>query len=227
MWCNGWDCVCCTRNSNHVTLIGSQNMVQCELWLKWLEWMLWVMATVKCWANFGKGSKCVEVAVHLSEHGNSRCHRITPSRPTLDFQKVSALMQVAGLAELQNEPGDTWRSNSLVFQADVIEFLTCLPPQRLSVCLGPHPDRQGCEPHRHPGLELSSFFVNDNTMFKEYEYKPMARAPDSPAILTRPEVGAISESGEPVMELLVWVEAETWGKLDWTRQSGHTGLRSL
>ena len=46
-------------------------------------------------------------------------------------------------------------------------------------------------------------------MFNEYEYKPMARAPDSPAILTRPKVGAISESGEPVMELLVCVEAET------------------
>ena len=33
--------------------------------------------------------------------------------------------------------------------------------------------------------------------------KPMARAPDSPAILTRPDVGAISEREDPVRELLV------------------------
>ena len=54
----------------------------------------------------------------------------------------------------------------------------------------------------------------------------MASAPDSPAILTRPEVGAISGRGELVRELLAEVEADTGGKLDWALQSGHTGLHN-
>ena len=55
------------------------------------------------------------------------------------------------------------------------------------------------------GTEAWIFLVSvkDTTKIREYVYKPMARAPDSPAILTRPEVGAISGSGEPVRELLV------------------------
>ena len=143
------------------------------------------------------------------------------SRLTWDFQKALVWMQVARPARLQSGSGDIWkdwtRLSSLLFL-----FVTCLPLQRLFVCPGSPPGRQGCEHHRLPGLQFKAI---KNTKLR-LECKPMARAPDSPAILTRPEVGAISEREEPVRELLVWVEVDTGGKLDRSRQSGHAGLHS-
>ena len=100
-------------------------------------------------------------------------------------------------------------------------LVTCLPLQRLFVYLESPPGQLGCEHHRLPGLQFKAKNIK-----LRLQYKPMARAPDSPANLTRAEVGAISETEDPVRELLVWVEVDTGGKLDRSRQSGHAGLHS-
>ena len=68
----------------------------------------------------------------------------------------------------------------------------------------------------------------DSSWIFKYECKPMASAPDSPAILTKGDVGAITielESGELAMES-VRVEADR-GELAFTWQSGQAGLHSL